>query len=606
MTHGAAWADFDGDGLPDVYVTNHLRNPILYRNQGQGRFTDVTASHFAPKELLGDKHGAIWADFDNDGRQDLAQLTGAIKGVGAESKKLYRNDGARFSDVAARAGVLNPEGRTRMPLWLDVDHDGRLDLFQGAEARFDAITPPFLFKQGADGFASSNVLNLQARSVPFCMLAELSNDNTADLLCRIVGKNRTSQVFDLSRQPPADLALLPATAFEDAAVADFDNDGRMDVFLARKNPVGPLAFARLSGSAFVADVALDESHAQQPMGFRFRSAGPLRITVASANPGDAVSPERVHLGARGAHPEGLSFDVSSETPGIAGIPQHIVGAQAGVYLGFSAPDRWEFHVTAPRDALALGNPKYQQVQVRVDSGGALEELESIAEPPAPEEAPARLFMNRDGHLVEEGDARGVNARMVAGMNVVAADFDNDMDVDLFVLASGDIGQQPNLLLLNDGTGHFDTVRDAGGAAGSMSGVGDSATTADVDGDGFLDLFLANGGSMGRSLGLPSDGGGYQLFRNVGNANHWLMIDLEGAKSNRDGLGTLVSVTAGGVTQMRLQDGGVHHRSQNHSRLHVGLGGNTTIDKITVHWPSGTVQELSGIKADQVLHIKETE
>jgi len=68
----------------------------------------------------------------------------------------------------------------------------------------------------------------------------------------------------------------------------------------------------------------------------------------------------------------------------------------------------------------------------------------------------------------------------------------------------------------------------------------------------------------------------------------------------------VRVTAGGVTQMRLQDGGVHHRSQNHSRLHVGLGGNTTIDKITVHWPSGTVQELSGIKADQVLHIKETE
>ena len=43
------------------------------------------------------------------------------------------------------------------------------------------------------------------------------------------------------------------------------------------------------------------------------------------------------------------------------------------------------------------------------------------------------------------------------------------------------------------------------------------TTADVDGDGFLDLLLANGGSMGRSLGLPSDGGGYQLFRNVGNA-----------------------------------------------------------------------------------------
>ena len=89
-------------------------------------------------------------------------------------------------------------------------------------------------------------------------------------------------------------------------------------------------------------------------------------------------------------------------------------------------------------------------------------------------------------------------------------------------------------------------------------------------------------------------------------NHWLMIDLEGTRSNRDGIGALVRVTAGGVTQTRLQDGGVHHRSQNHSRLHVGLGGNTKIERITVHWPSGTVQELSDIQSDQVLRIKETE
>jgi hypothetical protein len=64
------------------------------------------------------------------------------------------------------------------------------------------------------------------------------------------------------------------------------------------------------------------------------------------------------------------------------------------------------------------------------------------------------------------------------------------------------------------------------------------------------------------------------------------------------------VTAGGVTQMRIQDGGVHHRSQNHSRLHFGLAKHEQVKKITVQWPSGVVQELQGVKANQVLRIKE--
>jgi hypothetical protein len=222
-----------------------------------------------------------------------------------------------------------------------------------------------------------------------------------------------------------------------------------------------------------------------------------------------------------------------------------------------------------------------------------------------ETAPQRLFMNRDGKLVEESDKRGVNKRAIGAANVVAADFDNDMDLDLFILGTSDAGKTENLLLLNDGKGHFTPVRQAGGAAGGLEGVGDSVTTADVDGDGCVDLLIANGASMGRSLGLPSDNGRYQLFRNLcANGNHWLMIDLVGTHSNRDGIGARVVVEAGGVKQTRLQGGGIHERGQNHSRLHFGLARQAQADKITVYWPSGKVQTLTGTKADQVIRLKE--
>jgi hypothetical protein len=602
MTHGAAWGDFNGDSRPDVYVTNHLKAAQLFRNLGNGRFEDVTAARLGTADLGRDKHGAAWADFDNDGRQDLVQLTGAVRGLGAEGKHLFQNLGDRLVDVAEPMGVFNPYARTRMPLWLDLDNDGKLDLLHGAEARFDDQTPPFAFKQTAAGFAAAEgALAFNSRSVPFCILTELTGDHRPELVCRLMGKGTAVQVFDLSGSPAKVMSSLPQTGFEDIASADFDNDGRMDLFLARKNAPGPVALGRPSATRVVASIAIDKSNVGDAAGLRWRAAGPVQVTVAGGSGDVGVTPEQVFLGASGDHPATLTFEA---TTGIGAMASSTPGAAKGVYLGFTAPDQWELRVTASRDALAAAKPPLQELQISVSAAAPIEGLEAVGATAA-EEAPFRLFMNRGGELVEDGDKRGVNRVPVAGMNVVAGDFDNDMDVDLYVLASGDIGQQQNLLLLNDGKGLFSTVKGAGGAPGSASGVGDSVTTADVDGDGFLDLFVANGGSMGRSLGLPSDGGGYQLYRNVANnGNHWLMIDLEGTRSNRDGIGAVVSVTAGGVTQMRVQDGGVHHRGQSHVRLHFGLSKSQGVDEITVRWPSGLIQHLRNVTPNQVLKIKE--
>lgn len=603
-THGAYWGDFDGDGLPDVYVTNHLDNAQLFRNLGTGRFADVSLQMFDPADLGGDKHGAAWADFANDGQLDLIQLTGAVQGVGQEAKKLFVRRGDRFEDVAASLGVANPLGRTRMPLWVDFNRDGKLDLFEGAESRLDDQTPPFTFIQHEGRFdVATDALKLASRSVPFCVVTEITQDRYPELVCRTQGKSGTSQAFETSSLPAKPLDVLPATAFEDVAAGDFDNDGAIDLFLARRTPAGRVAFGRANTNELTADVSVDEADAAKPTGFRFRSSGKLRFRIASVYSPDALTTDRIYIGARGTHPGALNFSVSADTPGLEDAMR--ADRAPGVYISFKAPDKWQVDIVgAPRAGWGVKGHTLQ-LAFKVASAEAVTEVEGIGDSAKAEEAPQRLFMNRSGKLVEEGDKRGVNKRPIAAVNVVAGDFNNDMLLDLFILGSGEVGSVDSVLLLNRGDGKFQSVAQAGGAAGPRMGVGDSVTTVDFDRDGCLDLFIASGGSMGRGLGMPSEAGQYRLLHNLCNqGNHWLEIDLQGTTSNRDAIGARVTLTAGGVTQTRMQDGGIHERGQNHSRLHFGLAKNARADKIVVRWPSGTVQEIAGVDADRIVRITE--
>jgi hypothetical protein len=122
--------------------------------------------------------------------------------------------------------------------------------------------------------------------------------------------------------------------------------------------------------------------------------------------------------------------------------------------------------------------------------------------------------------------------------------------------------------------------------------------ADYDNDGFLDLFITNG------LGSTFNKGPSQLYHNGGNSNHWLEIDLEGTVSNRDGVGAQVLATAGGATQLREQNTGVHRFAQNSQRIHFGLGKNTAVDTLVVKWPSGIVQTIQNIPADHIIRVTE--
>src|SRR5262249_2644611 len=118
---------------------------------------------------------------------------------------------------------------------------------------------------------------------------------------------------------------------------------------------------------------------------------------------------------------------------------------------------------------------------------------------------------------------------------------------------------------------------------------------DFDNDGDLDILVSNNGQS------P------QLLRNDGgNANHWLEVFLIGTKSNRDGVGARVRVTAGDLTLHDEKKGGMSYQSAQDPRLHFGLGRNRNVDAIEILWPSGLRTEVVKLKSDQVIAVKEGE
>src|SRR5205085_4236264 len=112
-------------------------------------------------------------------------------------------------DVSEALGTANPIGRTRTPLWVDIDNDGKLDLFEGAEQRFDNVTPPFFFLQRGGKFESMDAAPLASRNVPFCILTRIAGAALPDMLCRVFAPDHALQVFATGSVPMKEIQALP-------------------------------------------------------------------------------------------------------------------------------------------------------------------------------------------------------------------------------------------------------------------------------------------------------------------------------------------------------------------------------------------------------------
>ncbi len=532
---GACAADYDGDGLDDLYFVNQLGPNGLFRNNGDGTFTETTDEAGL---AVGDRicSSAAFADYDNDGDQDL--FIASTRG----GNLLFRNDGrGRFADVTEAAGVAlvaHSQGCT----FFDHDLDGDLDLFVTNTAKW----------------------TLEVREEEFNYF--LGRDDLAGLVRSPHEKNAfyRNEGDGTFVDVTGEVGLTGVGWGGDMAVLDYDEDGDPDLFLT--NMFGIQRLYRNEGGRTFTDVS-EETFTKTSWGavackvIDFDGDARLDLLVSDMHSDMWMPltwrPAKVDETIRWSGPEGPVFEY-------------------GLAPGEQQEDYWMIlrfdPETAPR--LIFGSTLYRAL-----GGGRFEEVSAQA---------------------------GIETLWPWGLGV--ADFDLDGYED-YLIASG-MGYPyfpwPNAVMMNqrDGTFAKRSVEEGleprpGGpwlpdkilgqpAAKSSRSIG----ILDYDGDGRLDAAINNFNERA------------YLYRNRFPMRHWAAFRLRGTKSNRDAIGAVVRIEAGGRAQIRQVCGAGGYLGQSTRTLHFGLGDAAAIDRVEIRWPCGARQVLTGLAADRVHDVVE--
>jgi len=529
---GVAVGDFDGDGRDDIYFCNQLGPNALYRNRGDGTFEDVTARAGVG---LGDRVcvGATFADYDNDDRPDL--FVTSTRG----GNVLFHNRGdGTFEDVTARAGVAHT-GHSQIGIFFDADGDGWLDLLvlQTAKWTTDQFRESGRYYAGKDTFFRT-----------------AASEREFNLFYHNNGNGTFTEA--------GDKAGLRGTGWAgDAAVFDYDGDGRPDVLVTCMFGRAQLYHNRGDGS--FEDVTL------RVLGRT--SWGGMGVKVF-----DADNDGRLDVFMVDMHSDMWATDrtTAAEVEPSRKYNQ-ILGPLYRPQPAEIAMERQVADLTQVRyDEVLFGNT---------------------------------FFHNRgSGAFQEASDGAGLETFWPWGAAV--GDFDNSGHEDVFVPAG--MGHPfiywPNSLLMNNGNGTFtDRAVELGveppaekffthdRLPNKLSPRSTrAAAVADFDGDGRLDIVTNN----------FNDGPYY--FRNAFPPKNYVAWRLTGTRSSRDAVGATVTlVLADGVMVRQVHSAG-GYLAQSSQALHFGLGDRTEVVRAEVRWPGGRLQTIDRPAINTVHRVTE--
>ena len=489
MAGGLAVFDYDRDGRPDIFFTNganletlqkddpKYRNR-LFHNEGGGRFRDVTDA----AGLAGTRysHCAAAADFDNDGWPDL--FVG-----GVHHNTLYRNNGdGTFSDITEKAGISNDPDPEFGPLWaiggvwVDVNSDGLLDLFVVNYLQWDFKTEPLCEYKGESDYCSPRMY----KGTPNQLYLNRGGGRFEDVSVKWGLRAKVGKGMG-------------------GAMADFDADGRPDIFVTN----------------------------DYLYNFLFHHKGD-RFDETAFQSGIALPEDGLFISGMGTDFRDYDND---------GVPDIV----------FAALQRQTFPLFR-----GLGAKGFMEVT----SSTGLREL----------------------------------VMQMAGFGVGFVDFDNDGWKDLFV-SRGDVLARPlpgNVVEQHNSV--FRNLKGKGWQALTAEAGLDAAPPArhrglgfgDLDGDGRVDVAVT-------ALASPAE---IWLNRSP-QAGHWIAFQLEGVKSNRDGMGALIRVDTPSGPQW-------NHMTSSLGYASSSLGPHAKADRVEIRWPSGKTLVLENVAADRIVPVRE--
>jgi len=556
---GISVGDLNGDNWPDIFVGNHRNRASLYQYDGNGKWwnnilqRDTSASWLRQPYI--DTHGAAWSDFDGDGDEDIVVGT---------------NAGTYHFLMISQGNTLKNESETRLredtsssySTWFDFDQDGLTDLFQGRDS--GNLSVHFRQQPGNGIFDASE--ELPGCDGDWAFLTDVNDDDVADYVCNKEGAFPKAG-YSFSNGVFQDItASLPSVSnVVDSLAADFNNDLRSDLLTIR----GAIsASGAVQHSSTLIEVSSDTGNNEEVI-FSFNGGGPLNL--------------------------------SSWAPPVSRDNQLVSGSTVigGFNINYdSSNDLWTIRRTSST---------WEYAYLRIQSSSAMTNLQNVQVSNRDKPIIPELYRRDNGSWTRSTAASGLNIPLEC-KSVVAADLDNDMDQDLYMVCGRGAENISNRLFSNDGNGNFTEVPNAGGAMGELgapisdaAGSGESVVTGDFNNDGWIDLFVTNGNN---SQPVRSRVGRHELMLNNGsNGNHWIQLKLQGTISDADATGARIVATTGGVSQLRESGANYHRWSQNHNRIHFGLGSNTTVD-LTIRWPRGLVEQFNNVQADAIYTLTE--